>query len=83
MPAAWTIHTIALWARHLPLLYDAAVDQPLLHVAQHASVVGTALLFWWPVLERRASYRVAALHTFATSMHTGVLGALLYLYTLR
>jgi cytochrome c oxidase assembly factor CtaG len=60
MPAAWTIHTIALWAGHLPLFYDAAVNQPVLHAAQHTSMVGTALLFWWPALERRASCRVAA-----------------------
>jgi cytochrome c oxidase assembly factor CtaG len=79
MPIAWALHAIALWIWHLPALYEAAVDQPLLHAAQHASFLGTALLFWWSVLDRRSGYGAAALYTFATSLHTGILGALIFL----
>jgi cytochrome c2 len=60
-------------------LYQAAVEHPLLHAAQHASFLGTALFFWWSVFARRAEYGAAALYTFTTSLHTGVLGALLFL----
>jgi putative membrane protein len=79
MPVAWTLHAIAIWAWHLPVLYEAAATQPLLHAAQHASFLGTALFFWCAVLERRRDYGAAALYTFATSVHTGVLGALMFL----
>lgn len=79
MPLAWALHACAVWAWHLPALYQAAAVQPLLHVAQHASFGGTALLFWFSVLERRREYGAAALYTFATSVHTGILGALMFL----
>jgi cytochrome c oxidase assembly factor CtaG/cytochrome c2 len=79
MPLAWALHAVAVWAWHLPALYQAAAAQPLLHIAQHASFAGTALLFWCSVLERRREYGAAALYTFATSVHTGILGALMYL----
>jgi putative membrane protein len=79
MPLAWALHALAVWAWHLPALYQAAAAQPLLHLAQHATFIGTALLFWCAVLDRRREYGAAALYTFATSVHTGILGALMYL----
>ncbi len=79
MPVACALHAIALWIWHLPLLYEMAVRHPLLHGAEHGSFFGTALLFWWAALARRSGYGAAALYTFATSLHTGILGALLFL----
>lgn len=79
MAVAWTLHALVFWLWHIPTLYAAAAHQPLLHAAQHASFFGTALLFWWTVLERRAAFGAAALYTFATALHTGLLGALLFL----
>jgi putative membrane protein len=76
---AWALHAVALWAWHIPALYQAAVQDPLLHAVQHASFLGSALFFWWSVFLRRSEYGAAALYTFTTSLHTGVLGALLFL----
>lgn len=79
MPVAWSLHALVFWLWHIPALYAAAANQPLLHAVQHAGFFGSALLFWWAVLERRAAFGAAALYTFATALHTGFLGALLFL----
>ena len=79
MPAAWLLHALVFWMWHIPTLYEAAASRPILHATQHATFFCTALLFWWPVLQRRSSFGAAALYTFATALHTGALGALLFL----
>ncbi|MBP0445406.1 cytochrome c oxidase assembly protein [Roseomonas sp. SSH11] len=71
-------HGVAIWAWHIPVLFDAAVVVSLLHRLQHLSFILTALIFWWALL-RRCSAGSAALHLFVTMMHTGVLGALMAL----
>jgi cytochrome c oxidase assembly factor CtaG/cytochrome c551/c552 len=76
---ACILHAIAIWIWHLPALYQAAAAQPFVHIAQHASFLGTALLFWCAVLDRRRRYGAAALYTFATSAHTGLLGVLMFI----
>jgi cytochrome c oxidase assembly factor CtaG/cytochrome c551/c552 len=79
MPVAWALHAVALWVWHLPVLYQTAGDQPLLHLAQHASFGGTAYLFWLAAFDRRTGYGAAALYVFLTSLHSGLLGVLLFL----
>jgi putative membrane protein len=77
---AWTLHAAAIWIWHLPSLYQAAVRSEALHAFQHATFVGTAVLFWWGLVYGRygrAAYGASALFVFTTSVHTGVLGALL------
>src|SRR6185312_16401994 len=49
---AWCLHALALWAWHAPVLFDAALADERIHIAQHASFLGTALLLWWAVLGR-------------------------------
>ena len=78
---AWTLHTVALWVWHLPSLYQAALRSELVHLAEHASFLGTALLFWWTVVHpgpRGASgYGLGVLAVFAMAMQSGILGALM------
>jgi cytochrome c oxidase assembly factor CtaG len=76
--AAWIAHGLAVWIWHAPVLFEHALSHPWLHVIQHISFLGTALLFWWSVLDRRSDYGVAAFYVFATSVHTSILGALLF-----
>jgi putative membrane protein len=76
---AWILHGITVWMWHLPSFYTAASVYPALHVAQHISFLGTGLLAWWSVLGRRADYGTAAFYVFGTSMHTGLLGLLLFI----
>lgn len=51
MPVAWTAHAAALWVWHVPALYDAALTSGLLHDIEHLALAGTAVLFWWPVID--------------------------------
>jgi putative membrane protein len=76
---AWCLHAIALWAWHVPALFDAALASEAVHAAQHASFLGTALLFWWAVLGRgvRRPDGASLASLFTTMVHTGALGALL------
>jgi cytochrome c oxidase assembly factor CtaG/cytochrome c551/c552 len=80
--AATAIHGVAVWVWHLPSLFQATLESEPLHALQHASFLGTGLLFWWALVhgrgERRA-YGVGVLAVFLTAAHTGALGALLAL----
>jgi putative membrane protein len=35
---------------HMPVLYDAALEHETLHALEHLTLLGGALLAWWPVL---------------------------------
>ena len=78
---AWLLHALVLWVWHAPLLFDAALVRPAVHVAQHLAFLASALLFWWSVLgsATRARQGIALLSLFTTMVHTGALGALLTL----
>ena len=79
---AWTVHAVAIWAWHAPRLYDAAVTSDLVHALQHASFLGSALLFWWALIHGRNGrlrYGASVLYVFTTALHTTALGAVLSL----
>jgi cytochrome c oxidase assembly factor CtaG len=78
--AVWILHGLALWIWHLPALYQAALRDEFLHALQHLSFFGSAALFWWALIHGRfgrLGYGAAVLWVFTTSLHSGVLGALL------
>ena len=50
LPVAGVLYVVTVWGWHLPALYDAAAEHELVHVVEHAMLLGTALLFWWPVI---------------------------------
>lgn len=82
--AATLLHGAALWVWHLPVLYRASLRSDLVHALQHASFLGTALLFWWALLAPRARRQQAGAGVawlFLTAMHTVALGMLLALST--
>jgi putative membrane protein len=77
---AWIVHAVALWSWHVPALFQAALRSEGVHHLQHASFFGSALLFWWALLHRRASAAnagAALLYLFTTMLHSGLLGAAL------
>jgi putative membrane protein len=78
--AAWLIHAAALWIWHVPLLFQATLRSDLVHTLQHVSFLGSALLFWWALIhgpQGALGYGAAALYVFTTSVHSGILGALI------
>ncbi len=40
---------IVLW--HFPQFYDAAIVNETVHVLEHMTFLGVALLFWWPMID--------------------------------
>jgi len=47
---AWVLFAAVNWGWHFSSLYDQALETPWLHNLQHATFMGAALLFWWPVI---------------------------------
>ena len=76
---AWVFHALALWLWHLPILFRAALLNPVVHILQHSCFFGSAVAYWWTVIGGRArnptGTSIASL--FTTMLHTSALGALL------
>jgi putative membrane protein len=74
------VTTFAVW--HVPVLYDAAQGDTLVHYTEHVLFFVTALLFWWPVIHpgggARTLGKIAAIAYVSIPMLEGTLiGALL------
>ena len=55
-PLAHPVTGIVLWLGlmylwHLPPLYDAALQSPLVHVLEHASFFTAGVCVWWPLIQ--------------------------------
>jgi putative membrane protein len=55
-PLASPATGIALWLLfmylwHIPALYDAAAEHPLLHLLEHVSFFAAGLALWWPLIQ--------------------------------
>lgn len=66
---AWVIFAGVMWASHFSPLFDAALEDPLIHDLEHALFLGTALLFWWPAVAQdpgpwRMPHPVRAMYVF-------------------
>ena len=46
----WLAFVVTLWGTHFTPLYDEAVQNLWVHRLEHFLYVGTALLFWWPIV---------------------------------
>ena len=54
LASPWT--AIAIWLGvmylwHIPSLYDAAAENPLLHMVEHLSFFAAGLALWWPLVQ--------------------------------
>lgn len=73
---------IVLW--HLPTLYEASLNDELVHVVQHQLFLITAVLVWWPLVGPlpawpRASPLVNCLLLFALTFPGAIVGSFLTL----
>jgi putative membrane protein len=75
------VHIGVLWVWHLPVLYEAALASSVVHVLEHATMLGSAALLWSTVLHRGGPVRrlsvLAAPALFVTAVLTVGLAALL------
>jgi putative membrane protein len=77
---AWSVHGAVIWLWHAPSLFQATLTSEIVHTLQHASFLGSALLFCWALLDgrdRRSNHGVSVFYLFTTAVHTSILGALL------
>lgn len=79
--AAWLIQLVVLWGWHAPPLYQSTLGSEAVHVLQHLSFLGAAVLFW-EVLRRmvrrsRGGFGVGILYVFTAGVAGTMLGALL------
>jgi putative membrane protein len=85
MAVAWLGHVLVIWLWHLPVAYDAAVNDQLLHDIEHVAFFATALLFWWPVVQPAPRLRARTadgsrvVYLVLAAVQTGLLGLLLTL----
>jgi cytochrome c oxidase assembly factor CtaG len=80
MPVAGGLFVVNLWAWHVPAAYEAALRNHLLHHLEHLSFFGTAVLFWWPIinpaprLHGNLAYGFRILYILAATFQTVALG---------
>ena len=79
---AWPAFVFSMFAWHLPSLYEAALANEGLHLAEHAVFAIGAYLFWWNVIDPHPlrpnlPYLVRIPYIFITVVPAFVLGAFL------
>ncbi len=74
------LHAAALWIWHVPWFFESALHSGNIHAVQHLCFFVTAWLFWWTLVSGRygrLGYGAAVLFVFLTSLHSGLLGAMI------
>ena len=83
LPVAFGLHSLALWVRHAPVLYEAALRNSTLHAAEHLVLLGTGILFWsaacWGVTHGGRALGASVLYVFGLGAQCTGLGALIAL----
>jgi len=79
---AWVLFAAVNWGWHFSVLYDDALESVALHYLQHATFLGAALLFWWPVIGAdpspwRLPHPVRLLYLFLAMPQNSFLGVAL------
>jgi putative membrane protein len=78
---AWSLGIGTMWLWHLPVLYNAALRHEGLHIVEHLWFLGSAVIFWWPVLARAQEVRLvplaAMVYLFTAMIASSVLGIIL------
>lgn len=46
----WSLFALAMWLSHFSPLYNAALEDPNVHDAEHLLYLIAGLLFWWPAI---------------------------------
>jgi putative copper resistance protein D len=47
---AWVVFAGVMWGTHFSPLFDASLENPIVHDLEHALYLGAGLLFWWPAV---------------------------------
>ena len=79
---AWLIFVITIWVWHTPVSYDAALASEGLHLLEHLTMFGAAVIFWWPVVgpapvRSHLPHPLRFLYLFLALFQNIILGAIL------
>ncbi len=79
----WVLFAGVMYGSHFSLLYETALEHPLIHGLEHAVYLGSALLFWQAVIQIGPvpwplAYPLRLLYIFLAIPQNAFLGALLY-----
>jgi putative copper resistance protein D len=87
---SWLLFAAVMWGSHFSALFEAALEDPLIHDLEHLLFLGSALLFWWPAVALdpspwRMPHPLRALYVFLqmpqnTFLAVTILGAAGVLY---
>ncbi len=47
---SWVLFASVMWGTHFSPIFDLSLENEALHRIEHALFLGSALLFWWPVV---------------------------------
>ena len=71
----------AMWLWHLPVLYNAALNNEGIHAVEHLSVLVAGTIFFWPIFTPLQSHRlspiIGAVYIFIAMSANMILGILL------
>lgn len=74
------LYAAVLWGWHLPAFYEAAIENPTIHLLEHATFMMVAYLFWWRILDGQKLHTTIGIKIivlFLTAFHSSILGLLL------
>jgi cytochrome c oxidase assembly factor CtaG len=75
---AAVVWVTVVWTWHLPLFYELALREPLVHSIEHACFFVASLMLWGVAFgHRRSSPGIALIVVFVTSLAGAALGALI------
>jgi putative membrane protein len=66
---SWVVFAVVMWGSHFSPLFNASLEDPLIHDLEHTLYLGAGLLFWWPVVAAdpspwRMPHAVRAMYVF-------------------
>ncbi len=75
----WLLFAGAMWGTHFSPVFNASLEEPLVHQLEHAAYLVAGCLFWWPVIGLdpspwRMSEPVRVLYTFLQMPQNSFLG---------
>jgi putative membrane protein len=80
---AWLVFAFVMWWSHFSPLFDLSLEEPRVHQLEHGLFLLTALLFWWPAVNRdpnpwRMGEPARILYTFLQMPQNTFLGLAIY-----
>ncbi len=79
----WLLFVVVLWGAHFSPLYEAALNSPYVHVAEHVLFLSAAFLFWAAVIQtgfvpRAVPFPARMLYVFLAIPQGAFLGLAIY-----